>query len=227
VKRRSRSSHSRSSSSRRRNAALSVSAAALLVSAPLLSGCSTDSHPGAAAVVGGERISLSEVQSQVETVRDAQRERPDADDLIARSNALTRDTVTFLVVQEILERAAEEHGVEVSRRDVQEVRNADEQAVGGADALRQYWLAESGFPPLAGDQIDMFYRRSLLTRGLAIAIGAESDPNANQLVTQEVAETAEEIGVEINPRYGEWDAQNVALADADQPWLRVTEDTAA
>jgi hypothetical protein len=210
-----------------RNAFLSVSAAALLASAPLLSGCSTDSHPGAAAVVGGERISLSEVQSQVETVRDAQRDQPNADDLMARSAALTRETVSFLVRTEVVERAAAEHGVEVTRRDVQQARQQAEASVGGAEELRQSALVPAQGMPLAGEQIDMVLRSNLLIAGLAEAIGAGPDTEGQMRVTQLLTDTAEEIGIEINPRYGEWDARAFSLTDESLPWLRVTGDAAA
>ncbi|MGP3969530.1 SurA N-terminal domain-containing protein [Streptomyces sp. 6N223] len=218
---------SRTRRSRSRNAALSVSAAALLASVPLLSGCSTDAHPGAAAVVGEQRISLSEVQSQVETVRDAQRELPEADDLIARSNTLTRETVAFLVRMEVVEQAAAEQGVEVTRRDVQQARQQAEASVGGAEELRQSALVPAQGMPLAGEQIDMVLRSNLLISGIAEAIGAGADPEGQMRVTRLLTDTAEEIGVDINPRYGEWDAQAFSLTENELPWLRVTEDTAA
>lgn len=213
--------------SRSRTAVMSVSAAALLASVPLLSGCSTDAHPGAAAVVGEARISLSEVQSQVETVRDAQRDQPNADDLIAGSSALTRETVAFLVRMEVVEQAAADQGVEVSRREVQQTRRDAEASVGGAEALRQSALMPQQGMPLAGDQIDMVLRSNLLISGIAAAIGAGADPEGQMRVTELLTETAEEIGVDINPRYGAWDAQAFSLTDEAPPWLRVTEGTPA
>jgi hypothetical protein len=212
---------------RSRNAFVSVAAVALLASAPLLAGCSTDSHPGAAAVVGDERITLAEVQSQVETVREAQRDQPNADDLIAQTNTLTIDTVTFLVRLEVVERAAADNGVEVTRGEVQDARDAAERSVGGAEALRQSAINPAEGMPLAGEQIDMVLRSNLLIQGLAEAIGAQADAEGQALLNRVLADTAEEIGVDINPRYGEWDAQGFSLAEAEMPWLRVTEDTAA
>jgi hypothetical protein len=212
---------------RSRNAFVSVAAVALLASAPLLAGCSADSHPGAAAVVGDERITLAEVQSQVETVREAQRDQPNADDLIAQTNTLTIDTVTFLVRLEVVERAAADNGVEVTRGEVQDARDAAERSVGGAEALRQSAINPAEGMPLAGEQIDMVLRSNLLIQGLAEAIGAQADAEGQALLNRVLADTAEEIGVDINPRYGEWDAQGFSLAEAEMPWLRVTEDTAA
>ncbi|MGK5529863.1 SurA N-terminal domain-containing protein [Streptomyces sp. URMC 129] len=208
---------------KRRRTALSVSAAALLAAAaPLLTGCSTDAHPGAAAVVGGERISLATVQSEVEAVRDAQRARPEADQLIAASSGLTRERVEFLVYLEVLERAAADAGVDVSRREVQGARDEAERSLGGADALAQAALMPaSGATPLAGDdQIDQMLRSQLLFQGLAEALGVAPDAAGVQRIAEVLADTADEIGVEVNPRFGQWDARQVMLTDAAEPWLR-------
>lgn len=49
----------------RRRTALSVSAmSSLLLAAPLLTACGSAAHPGAAAVVDGKRITVSQLQSQ-------------------------------------------------------------------------------------------------------------------------------------------------------------------
>jgi hypothetical protein len=211
---------------RRRTSALSVSAAAaLLATVPLLSGCSTGSHPGAAAVVGGHRISLAEVQAQVETVRDAQRAEPNSDDLIARSSSLTRETVNFLVYLEVVERAAAENDVEVSRREVQQARDEAERSLGGAEALRDSALMPGSGMPLAGEQIDLVLRNNLLIQGLAEAIGAGPDTAGQQLLGEELAQTARDIGVEVNPRYGDWDPESVSLVDSEMPWLRAADGT--
>jgi hypothetical protein len=210
---------------KRRTSALSLSAAALLLAAPLLSGCSTGSHPGSAAVVGGERISLAEVQAQVEAVRDAQRAQPNGDDLIAATGGLTRQTVDFMVYLKVVERAAEDHGVEVSRRELQQARNDAEQSVGGAEALRQSALMPqqgTSLPPLADDQIDEVLLSNLQIQQLAAEIGAGPDMAGQQRLTRLLTETAEDAGVEVNPRYGAWDAERVALSEPHLPWLRET-----
>ncbi|WP_062216464.1 SurA N-terminal domain-containing protein [Streptomyces sp. NBRC 109706] len=207
---------------KRRTSALAVSSAALLAAAPLLTGCSTDSHPGAAAVVGDERITVSSVQAQVETVREAQREQPDADQLLASSAGLTRAMVDHLVYQEVLEQTAEAYGVEVSTAQIQQERIRTEAALGGADELRQAaLLGTADLPPLAGDeQIDQVLRRQLLFQSIAVQLNAPAGPEGEQLVYETMAATADEIGVEVNPRYGSWSAEAVGLADADTPWVR-------
>lgn len=196
---------------KRRTSALTVSAAALLVAAPLLTACGTDSHPGAAAVVGDEKISVAQVQARVASVREAQREQPGADGLIANSADLPRQTLGLLVNQQLTEYAAEEAGVEVSRRELRQAREAEEQRVGGAEQLGQ--LALSGAVPLTSDQIDDVIRMNLLLGKLVEAQGEEQ-------AFETLVGTADRVGVEINPRYGTWDAAQRSLMDPELPWLR-------
>ncbi|WP_049563982.1 SurA N-terminal domain-containing protein [Streptomyces sp. SBT349] len=207
---------------KRRTSALSVSTAALLaIAAPLLTGCSTGAHPGAAAVVGDEKITLSSVQSQVETVRDAQRAQPEGDQLVAATPALARDTVAFLVYLEVLDRAADEIGVDVNRRDIQEARANAEMNVGGPEELEQALLRQPNSTPLAGDaQIDRMLRGQLLFQGIAQRIGVTPDGQGLDEMARLMVDTAEEVGVDVNPRYGEWDAEQLTLVDAPTPWLR-------
>lgn len=206
---------------KRRTSAASLAAAAAATSALLLSGCSSDNHPGAAAVVGDRHISLASVQAQVETVRAAQRAQPNGDQLLSGSGDLTRQTVSFLVYEEVLEQAAADHGVRVTRRDVQEAREETEDHLGGADVLREVALSpQSGIPVASDEQIDLVLRSQLLSTRLAQRLGPANDPQAaQQRLIEVLSETAEEIGVQVNPRYGSWDAANVTLAEADQPWL--------
>lgn len=198
---------------KRRTSALSVSAAALLLAAPLLTGCSGDSHPGAAAVVGEERISLAQLQAHVEQVRDAQRAEQNAEQIIATSASLSRDTVSYLVSEKILERAAQDAGLEASRRDVQQERALMENYLGGSEAVEQYFLAQETGLPLAAEQIEGMLRSGLHYQRLSEEFGERE-------VQTVLTETAEEMGVEINPRYGEWDNERMVLGEAAMPWLQ-------
>lgn len=202
---------------KRRTSALSVSAAALLVAAPLLTGCSTDSHPGAAAVVGDERISVSQVQSQVEHVRAAQRASENADQLIAATGALPQETVQLMVRRELLERTAEDNGVTVTRGQVREARDRVVQNFGDTEQLEQFGLSYEG-GAFTIDQLDDVLREQLLIEGLVESIGEQGLGPA-------VAETAERLGVDINPRYGAWDYETGGFTTSDTPWLAERADT--
>lgn len=106
----------------RRRTALSVTAAAaVLLAAPLLTSCGTP-HAGAAAVVGGEQITVEAVQAKVAAVRAAQEKTPQAAQLIEASSDLQRNVVHRLVQNEVIERAADDIGVSVTRRELQAAR---------------------------------------------------------------------------------------------------------
>ncbi|MDB1087229.1 SurA N-terminal domain-containing protein [Streptomyces sp. ACA25] len=204
---------------KRRSSALSVSAAALLVAAPLLTGCTTDAHPGAAAVVGDQEISVSQVQARVEAVRTAQRAQENAEELLAGSAGITRFAVDYLIFEQLVEHAAEQQGVTVTPREVQQARAMTEQSAGGAEELEQRALAGEGLPA-TGEQIDEVLRVNLLYQGLAATVDGASEQEVGERLAQLLTDTAEDLGVEVNPRYGEWDAEQVTLVDADVPWLR-------
>ena len=106
---------------RRRRTALTVSAA-LLIAAPLLAACGNDAHPGAAAVVGGERIEVATVQEKVKDVRAAQQRSPESAHLIKDSGQLSRAKLYDLIVDQVVQRAADDAGVKISRKEIQDGR---------------------------------------------------------------------------------------------------------
>ncbi|MBB0246567.1 hypothetical protein FNQ90_21235 [Streptomyces alkaliphilus] len=198
---------------KRRTSALSVSAAALLVAAPLLTGCAGDTHPGAAAVVGEDRITVSQVQSRVETVREAQLATAQGDVLVEETPALQRQMVGLMIFYSLVEQAAEEAGVTVTTREVQQERAVLEEQLGGPEGLAEVALVGQGLP-LAEEQINEQLRIGLLMAG----IGGEGMEGTEEAYAR-LVDLAEEIGVEVNPRYGTWDAQQVNLVDSEVPWL--------
>ncbi|MEE1938533.1 SurA N-terminal domain-containing protein [Streptomyces sp. TRM 70361] len=203
----------------RRRTSLSLSAAAaVLVAAPLLTACGGEAHAGAAAVVGGERITMSQVQSKVEAVRAAQRDHEQADVLIKETGQLTRSTLSGLVLRRVLERAAGDAGVTVSRAEIQEARELAARQVGGPERLESLMLRQQAATP---DEIDEMLRVQLLVQGLAEKLGANlQTPQGQEELRAELEKASRELDVSVNPRYGKWDDEQVSLAEADRPWIR-------
>ncbi|MFM9607691.1 SurA N-terminal domain-containing protein [Streptomyces niveiscabiei] len=202
---------------RRRRTALLLTAT-IAAAAPLLTACGNDAHPGAAAVVGGQRITVSQLESRVNEVRDAQRAAVEDDaqyaQAIAQTGTLTRDTLHGMVLDKVLQKAAENAGVSVSRREVQEMRAGLEQRAGGAEGLETAWLQQYGVPP---QRLDENLHLQLEAQKLAAKLGTEtSRPEFwNALST-----ASKELGVDLNPRYGGWDVRKVSRVDATTPWVR-------
>jgi hypothetical protein len=209
---------------RRRRTALLLSAA-LATAAPLLTACGSDAHPGAAAVVGGDRITVSQLENRVNEVRTAQRAAL-ADDTqyeqaIAQSGGLTRATLHGMVLDRVLHRAAEDAGVTVSRNEVTRMRGSLEKQAGGAKELETAWLQQYGVP---AQRLDDDLRFRIEVQKLATSLGTDTSQPA---FLKALADASKELDVDLNPRYGTWDVKTSSLADAKLPWLREVKQSAS
>ncbi|PWI16090.1 hypothetical protein DI272_19375 [Streptomyces sp. Act143] len=201
---------------RRRRTALLLSAA--IVAAPLLTACGSDAHPGAAAVVGGQRITVAQLETRVNEVRDAQRAAV-ADDAqyaqaITKTGTLTRDTLHGMVLDRVLHRAAEDAGVTVTRKEIQTMRAGLEQQAGGSKGLETAWLQQYGVAP---ERLDDNLRLQLEAQKLAAALGTETSQPA---FWEALSKASKELDVDLNPRYGSWDVEKSSRVDAKTPWVR-------
>lgn len=206
---------------RRRRTALAVSAATLLA-APLLAACGNDAHPGAAAVVGGERIEVSAVQAQAADVRAAQESSPAAAQLVNKSGQLNRAKLHGLIFGRILDKAAEDAGVTVTRKEIQEARTASRAQAGGEEQLRAMMLQQRWVAP---EQIDDDMRQEVLLPKLAQALGADlGTPAGQQVVGEALTKASKALDIDVNPRFGTWDDQKMQLGNYQAPWIsQVTE----
>ncbi|MER5981058.1 SurA N-terminal domain-containing protein [Streptomyces sp. NPDC001857] len=203
--------------SRRRRTALLLSAA-IVAAGPLLTACGNEAHPGAAAVVGGQRITVSQLEERVDEVRAAQRAAVPDDaryaQVVARTGTLARDTLHGMILDQVLHRAAADAGVTVSRKEVQAMRAGLEQQAGGAKGLETTWLQQYGIPP---QRLDDNLRLQLEAQKLAARLGADTSQPA---FWKALSKASRDLGVDLNPRYGDWDVQKVSRVDAKTPWVR-------
>ncbi|MBD0746526.1 SurA N-terminal domain-containing protein [Streptomyces sp. CBMA152] len=201
---------------RRRRTALALSVA-LLGAGPLLTACGSEAHPGAAAVVGGDRIAVSALQDQVKDVRTAQQASPQAAQLIKNTGQLGRAKLHGLIFDKVLDRAASDAGVSVSRKELQDARVAMAQQAGGAQAFADMLLQQRGVAP---DQIDDAVREQVQLNKLAAATGADlGTPQGQAAVTKTLAAASKALKIDVNPRYGTWDNKAIQLTDYKTPWL--------
>ncbi|MDX3569115.1 SurA N-terminal domain-containing protein [Streptomyces sp. ID05-47C] len=202
---------------RRRRTALLLSAA-IVAAGPLLTACGNEAHPGAAAVVGGQRITVSQLEGRVNEVREAQRAAVTDDaqyaQAIARTGTLARDTLHGMVLDQVLHRAAEDAGITVSRKEVQAMRAGLEQQAGGAKGLETTWLQQYGIPP---QRLDENLRLQLEAQKLAARLGTDT---SRPEFWNALSKASTELDVDLNPRYGDWDVQKVSRVDAKTPWVR-------
>ncbi|MER6029400.1 SurA N-terminal domain-containing protein [Streptomyces sp. NPDC001851] len=202
---------------RRRRTAL-VLTAAIAAAAPLLTACGNDAHPGAAAVVGGQRITVAQLESRVDEVRAAQRAAvPDETQyrqVLASTSSLTRDTLHNMVLDRVLDRAAQDADITVTRKEVQQMRAGLEQQAGGAKGLQAAWLQKYGIAPA---HLDDNLRLQLEAQKLAQKLGTDTGRPA---FWKALSTASRELRISLNPRYGTWDAQKSSRVDARTPWVR-------
>ncbi|MFD5429428.1 SurA N-terminal domain-containing protein [Streptomyces sp. NPDC127084] len=201
---------------RRRRTALALSAA-LVAAGPLLAACGNEAHPGAAAVVGGERIEVSELQSQVEEARAAQAKAPDATQQINNTGQLSRAKLDGMIFGRVLEKAAADAGITVSRKEVQDARAGAVRQAGGAKQYADMLLQQRGLAP---DQIDEAVRKDVLVTKLAAAMGADlGTPQGQQKVGAALTKASQGLDIDVNPRYGSWDDTKFQLGEYKAPWI--------
>ncbi|MEU8729643.1 MULTISPECIES: SurA N-terminal domain-containing protein [Streptomyces] len=202
--------------SRRRPALLLT--AAIAAAAPLLTACGSDAHPGAAAVVGDQRITVAQLENRVDEVREAQRAAVPDDtqyqQVVARTGTLTRDTLHGMVLDRVLHRAAQDAGVTVSRKEVQDMRGELEGQAGGPEQLETVWLQQYGVAP---DRLDDNLSVQIEAQKLAQSLGTDT---SRPEFWQALSDASKKLDVDLNPRYGTWDVQKSSRVDTRTPWVR-------
>ncbi|MEU9702372.1 SurA N-terminal domain-containing protein [Streptomyces sp. NPDC047981] len=207
-----------------RRTALSVSAA-LLAAAPLLAACGGEPHPGAAAVVGGERIEVSSLQAQVRDVRTAQEASPQAAQLIQATGDLSREKLNVMIFDRVVDKVAEDNGITASRGEIQQTRAEFAKQSGGEEQLAATLLQQQGVAP---DQIDGVVRRTVLMNKIAEKLGIANTPEGQKKLLGIFTAASEELDIDVNPRFGAWDDTKIQLGAFTAPWLRqISQDPAA
>jgi hypothetical protein len=191
---------------------------AALAAAPLVTACGSDAHPGAAAVVGGERITVAQLENRVNEVREAQqagvRDAAQYEQAISRTGTLTRDTLHNMVLDQVLHHAARDAGVHVTRKEIQQMRAGLEQQAGGAKGLETAWLQQYGIAP---ERLEDNLRLQLEAQKLARKLGTDT---SRPEFWKALSAASKELNIDLNPRYGTWDVDKSGRVDAKTPWVR-------
>jgi hypothetical protein len=184
------------------NRAVAAGAVVLLV-AGFAGACTPNA--GSAAVVGDTRFTVDDVQTDsrevIATVETAGAPAPD-------SAEVNRSQVSRLVTGELIRRLADQRGVTASPAEVDALvrdslggRTRDEFAEG---------LSLSELVPVS--DFDAFAEVVLLNQKLVDTIAAESGAEtANEALVEQLSALAEDVGVTVNPRFGEWDSETLSL----------------
>ncbi|WNB85067.1 hypothetical protein [Cellulomonas sp. ATA003] len=168
-----------------------MAAGALALTALAAGGCSAQ-QPGAAAVVEGETIEVSELHAATEELAPYLQDASPAAILV------------ILIAEPTFDRIATENGVAVSTQQAQSL--LDGLAAGGDGA------GPAGATTEFSDASLAVARFTLLQQSLQALPDAES-------VLAGVTERLAELDVDVNPRYGDVDFAAGGLMPDDRPWL--------
>lgn len=172
----------------RRVAAVASSA----VLAVALAACDTD-QVGAAAVVGGERITVAELQEHTREVAEVT-----GSEATGEQAELQRGVLNRMISFRLNEQVARDAGITISEAEIDQFI---------ADQLVAQTPDGDITPILAQNLLTEETLRDAVHQALTI-----SEIGGNEAYSQAISATAEEVGVEINPRYGEWDGVQVVQA---------------
>lgn len=122
-----------------------VPAAGVVLAAVLLSACGAQSpHPGAAAVVGRDRITEAAVEARVAEFRAQAAELPSGQ--YQEQAGLVGATVSGMVFGDVVDYALAQHQLSVSDTEVAQLRADQAQAWGGETGLEQMLLLKHAVP---------------------------------------------------------------------------------
>ncbi|MBW8819335.1 MAG: hypothetical protein JF598_14180, partial [Streptomyces sp.] len=119
-----------------------------------------------------------------------------------------------MVLDQVLHRAAENAGVSVNRKEVQELRSGLEEQAGGAKGLETAWLQQYGIAP---ERLDENLLLQLEAQKLAGKLGTDTNDPA---FWNALSKASKQLDVDLNPRYGTWDVAKSTRVDANTPWVR-------
>lgn len=174
----------------------------LAVASLALAACGGE--PGAAAVIGSDRISETAFSQQVQDVLAAQQKPRDAAD-----PAITAATMNMLVVESLVHQLADQAGIIVTPGQIESILIAQDAKLGGRANVEAYYAQQYGIAP---SQINDTVRFTIELDALGKALDPTGTADTQrQAVGQAVAVLSEVLGVTVSPRYGTWDSKNVQL----------------
>lgn len=184
----------------------------------LLSGCA---QMNSAATVGEEEITVKLLQSQVDSILQARKGVDTSQMQLETGEALTRDQLTFLIANLVIEELSKDAGIKISSTDLESYRQEIFQSIGGEEMLPSVLVNAA----IAPDALEDVLRRDLILRKLSAGAkdsGAD-DATVNNLVQTAVTKKASELKITINPRYGVWDSNSFAVVAKDPAGDAVTD----
>lgn len=176
-----------------------------LVAALILTGCS---QVGAAATIGGTKITQATVQSSIDSILGARAGVDTSQMQLEVGQALNLSQLRFHLLTVLLRKTGEDLKLSVSKAEIDTRRAEITEQVGGKEGLPNA-LVGAG---IAADDLDVYIEAMLMSDKISKAItdGGVPQEQIGVEIQKLIVAKAKELGVTVNPRYGKWDP---AIAD--------------
>lgn len=188
--------------------------AAIALSAALLTACSTDTKlAGSAAVIDGKSISQNEVTKQVNEARmQIERTDPALISPVPTLIELSQRVVDRLILAAILDKAVTQENIVFTKADVAKFRD-DIFAQYGQDKIEAQLVGQNG---VAAQYVDQFMYQIMVQRALMKKLAPDSDQTTqSKTLYRYLSKISDDLGTRLNPRYGEWDPNNMTSVPGD------------
>jgi hypothetical protein len=189
--------------------------ATIVLGVAVLTGCSDSPKlAGSAVVINGNVIPASSVADRVDKVR-AQIQVTDPS-LISEVPSLiqiNQRAVDHFIRAALFEEVVAREGINVTQRDVEAYRD-EVFAQYAKETIEAQLVSQNAVP---ADDVEGFMREIMIQRILMEKLAPGADNQTQFLaMTDYLTTLSDELGVELNPRFGSWDPSNLITTPGDQ-----------
>jgi predicted kinase len=191
-----------------------------LLAVLLLAGLTACGQSNVAAKVGEVTISQTNLQETVDLVL-TERAGVDTSQMqVEIGEGLNRNQLQFYIFVAIYDAIAEDLGIKISTTELTTTRADLITRNGGPEQFNQALIGAQ----IASENLDKYVRLVLISDKLTQAATASGVPEAdvNNQISTLITKKAEELMIEVNPRYGTWDPKGLTIVATESAGDAVT-----
>jgi hypothetical protein len=181
-----------------------------VLAALLLTSCSS---MNSGITVGDKEFSISDIQKPVDEILEARKSVDTSQMQLASGADLIRNQAQFAIISVLLDQIASDMKINFTSADIATRRTEIVAQVGGEQGLPAALVSSN----LATSNLEPYIKVRLIIDKLTsnfIEVGA-SPEQASEGVSRLIVAAAKKLGVEVNPKYGKWNAANASIESGD------------
>jgi len=206
-----------------------VQVSAVAIGVGLLAACGSPVKFGSAAVLGSDRITISNLNTEVSNLSDTVKQYPGV--ITLNQTQQTQETLGWLVKFQITDRLAEQNGITVSTAQAQSALNeiyttakAEAEQAGVKNVTLPLIMAANGIPPNQSAELGRYEAienqfAAQANGGSAPSTSAQDTAVTSQL-NKATCQAAKSLNIEVNPQYGRLNYSSYTIVAAPSEVFR-------